>query len=100
LIVVLSELRTSLRTAAARLSAVPAAAVVMAAIAFVGRLALIRLGVDVEERAVLTILLALFAYAIALWLLAPDIVRRAITIGRSLIARAPGPRRRVQLAGE
>jgi hypothetical protein len=56
--------------------------------------------VDVEERAVLTILLALFAYAIALWLLAPDIVRRAIAIARGLIARAPGPRRRVQLAGE
>jgi PST family polysaccharide transporter len=100
LIVVLSELRTSFRTAAARLSAVPAAAVVMAGIAFVGRLALIRIGVDVEERAVLTILLALFAYAIALWLLAPDIVRRAIAIARGLIARAPGPRRRVQLAGE
>ena len=55
LIIVLSELRVSLRSVAARLYAVPAATLLMASICFVERLALSRLGVDVEERAALTI---------------------------------------------
>ena len=97
MIIVLSELGTSLRSAAARLYAVPAATLVMAGITFVGRLAMVRLGVGVEERIVLTIVLAVCVYAISLWLLAPDIVRRAIGIGGRLFERASRPRRRVQL---
>ncbi len=97
MIIVLSELGTSLRSAAARIYVVPAATLLMAGISFVGRLAMVRLGVGVEERIALTIVLALCVYAIALWLLAPDIVRRGIGIGRRLIERASGPRRRVQL---
>jgi O-antigen/teichoic acid export membrane protein len=97
MMVVLSELRISLRSVAARLYAVPTATLVMASIAFVARLALSRLGVEMEERAALTIGIAFFAYAISLWLLAPDIVRRAIGIARGLVSRAAGPRRRVLL---
>ncbi|HEY1238119.1 MAG TPA: oligosaccharide flippase family protein, partial [Solirubrobacterales bacterium] len=97
LMIVLSELRIPLRSLLARLYPVAAATLVMASISFIGRLALSRLGVDVEQRAVLTVGLALSVYAIALWLLAPDIVRRAIGIVRGVLARLPGPRRRVQL---
>ena len=97
LLVVLSELRIPLRSLAARLSPVATATLVMAGISFVGRLALSRLGVEMEQRAALTIVLALSTYAIALRVFAPDIVRRAIGIARGLIARLSAPRRRVQL---
>jgi hypothetical protein len=50
-----------------------------------------------EERAALTVGVAFGTYAIALWLLAPDIVKRAIALARGLISRAVGPRRRVAL---
>ncbi len=97
LIIVLSELQISLRSLAARLYAVATATFVTVSICFVERMALTRLDVDMQERAALTIVVALLVYSIALWLLAPDIVRRAIGIGRGLLARVPGPRRRVQL---
>ena len=94
LIIVLSELRISLSSVAARLYGVAAATVMMATICFAERLVLSDLGVGVKERLTLTIGLALLVYAIALWWLAPDIVRRAIGIGRGLVARVRGPRRR------
>jgi hypothetical protein len=97
LILVLSELRISLGSLAARLYGVAAASAMMATICFAERLVLSDLGVGVEERVALTIGLALLVYAIALWWLAPDIVRRAIGIGRGLVARALGPRRRALL---
>ena len=89
MIIVLSELRVPLSTVAARLYGVAAATLVMATVCLVGLQALSALGAGVEERAVLTIGLALLVYAIALWALAPDIVRRAARIGRSMVARAP-----------
>ena len=97
LIILLSELRISLRSVAARLYGVATATLVMATICFLERLALSALGVGVAQRAALTVGLALLVYAAALWWLAPDIVRRAIGIGRGLVARAPGPRRRTLL---
>ena len=75
LIIVLSELRVPLSSVAARLYGVAAATLVMATVCFVGLRALSALGAGVEERAALTIGLALLVYAIALWGLAPDIVR-------------------------
>jgi O-antigen/teichoic acid export membrane protein len=97
MIVVLSELRTSLRSVAAHLYSVPAAALVMTSVAFIARLALSRLGVEMEERAALTIGVAVGTYAIALWLLAPDIVRRALALARGLVSRVSWRRRRVVL---
>ena len=97
MVVVLSELRTSLRSVAGRLYTVPTAVLVMASVTFVARLALSRLGVEMEERAALTIGVAFGTYAIALWLLAPDIVRRAVALARGLVSKALGPRRRVVL---
>ncbi|HEY7266597.1 MAG TPA: oligosaccharide flippase family protein [Solirubrobacterales bacterium] len=97
LMIVLSELRIPLRSLLARLYPVATATLVMVAVSFVGRLALIRLGVDIEQRALATVGLALLVYAVALRALAPDIVRRAIGIVRGLLARLPSPRRRVQL---
>jgi PST family polysaccharide transporter len=97
LTIVLSELRISLRTLLGRISPVATATLLMAGISFVARLSLSRLGVDMEQRAALTIVLALSVYGLALWLLAPDIVRRALGVVRGLLARLPAPRRRVQL---
>ena len=97
LIISLAELRISLGSVLARLSGVAAASLVMAIICFVERQVLSELGAGVEERAALTIGLALPVYAIALWWFAPDIVRRAIAIGRGLAAKTLRPRRRTLL---
>ena len=59
LIIVLSELRISLSSVAARLYGVAAATLVMATICFVERQALSALGAGVEERAALTVGFAL-----------------------------------------
>jgi O-antigen/teichoic acid export membrane protein len=94
LIFVLSELRVSLRTLAARLFGVAAATVVMATTCLVGRSALFALGVDMAGRAALTIGLGLVVYALAVWWLAPDIVRRVLGLGRRLVSRVAASRRR------
>ena len=73
LIFVLSELRVSLATLAARIAGVVAAALVMAATCLLGRLALISLGIGPSARAAVTIALGLLVYALALSWLAPDI---------------------------
>jgi O-antigen/teichoic acid export membrane protein len=98
LIIVLSELRVSLATLAGRLAGVAAAALVMAGACLAGRLAALELGMDMAERAALTIGLGLLVYSVALLLLAPDIARRAIGLGRSLFARFTDARRRMRPA--
>lgn len=90
LILVLSELRVSATTVAARLSGVAAAAIVMAAACLLGRFALSSMGMGLSGRAALTIAFGLLVYALALWWLAPDIGRRAVDFGRRLVARAGG----------
>jgi hypothetical protein len=97
LIIVLSELQISLSSVAARLYGVAAATLIMATTCFAARLVLADLGVDLEERAALTIGLGLLVYPITVWWLAPDIVRRAIGICRGLVAKVLGPRRRALL---
>jgi O-antigen/teichoic acid export membrane protein len=85
LIFVLSELRVSLATLAARIAGVAAAALVMAATCLLGRLALTSLGIGPSGRAAVTITLGLLVYALALSWLAPDIKRRGVELGRRLV---------------
>ena len=85
LIFVLSELRVSFATLAARIAGVAAAALVMAATCLLGRLALISLGIGPSGRAAVTIALGLLVYALALSWLAPDIKRRGVELGRRLV---------------
>jgi len=88
LIIVLSELRVSLATVAARLLGVVGATLVMAIACVLGRATLSSLGVGIAGRAALTIMLGLLVYAVALWQLAPDIGRRALSLGRQALAKA------------
>ena len=92
LIFVLSELRVSLATLAARVAGVVAAALLMAAACLLGRLALTSLGMGPSGRAAVTIALGLLVYALALSWLAPDIKRRGVDLGRRLV-RSVGARR-------
>jgi O-antigen/teichoic acid export membrane protein len=94
LIIVLSELRVSLRTVAAQLSGVAAATLVMTTACLLGRQALFMLGVGMAGRAALTIALGVVVYAVALRWFAPDITRRAIVLFRRLLAKVIGARRR------
>ena len=96
-IIVLGELRISLRSVFARLYGVAAATLVMAIVCLVEREVLSALGVGAAERAALTVVSALLVYSTALWWLAPDVVGRAIAIGRRLAAKAVRPRRRTLL---
>ena len=90
LIIVLSELRVSLATLAARLFGVVVATAVMAAACLIGRAALVELGIGAAGRAASTIALGLLTYGVTLWLVAPDIRRRALSLGRGALARARG----------
>ncbi len=93
LIIVLSELRVSLKTVAARLSGVAAATVLMVTACLLGRGALSALGVGMAGRTALTIALGLLVYAVALWWLAPDISRRVVALSRRRLRRAIDARR-------
>jgi polysaccharide transporter, PST family len=99
LIIVLSELRVSPLTLGKRLFAVVAATAVMAAACLAARAGLLALGVGMAGRAALTIVVGAVVYGVALWILAPDIGRRATTLGRRAIAKArDGRRRRAEYA--
>lgn len=98
LIVVLLELRVSPRTLAARVLGVAGATLVMAVACLLGRAALLELGVGMAGRATLTIALGLAVYAVALRLLAPDVARRAVALGRRGLAKLLDARRRRAVA--
>jgi O-antigen/teichoic acid export membrane protein len=97
LIITLNELRLSLRSVAARLYGVAGATLVMAIFCLVEREVLSAWGVGLHGRAALTVASALLVYATALWWLAPDVIRRAIALGRRLAAKAVRPGRRTLL---
>lgn len=95
LIMLLSELRVSPRTVAARLMRVVAAASVMALACVLARAGLSAFGVGMAGRAVLTIGVGLLVYASAIWRLAPDIRDRALGLVRRLPAKFKSARRSV-----
>jgi O-antigen/teichoic acid export membrane protein len=94
LIIVLSELRVSPATLGRCLLGVVAATLAMASACLIGRAALLALGVGMTSRAALTITLGAVVYAAALWLFAPDILRRAAGLWIRARARALDRRRR------
>jgi O-antigen/teichoic acid export membrane protein len=91
--VVLSELRVRPAALASRLVAPTVATLVMAVACLLTRAGLSALGLGMASRAAATIALGSLVYVIALWLLAPDICRRAIGLGRQALARALAARR-------
>jgi PST family polysaccharide transporter len=91
--VVLSELRVRPAALASRLVAPTVATLVMAVACLLTRAGLSALGLGMASRAASTIVLGSLVYVIALWLLAPDICRRAIGLGRQALARALEARR-------
>lgn len=93
LILVLSELRVSPTTLAARFFGVAAATLVMGTACLLGRLGLSTLEVGMAERAALTIALGLLVYVVALWWLAPDICRRVVGLARGLLGKLINARR-------
>jgi PST family polysaccharide transporter len=91
--VVLSELRVRPAALASRLVGPAIATLVMAIACLLARAGLLALGLGMASRAALTIALGSLVYLIALWLLAPDIGRRAAGLGRQALGRAAGMRR-------
>jgi O-antigen/teichoic acid export membrane protein len=87
LVFVLLELRIRLRTVVARLWGVATAALLMAMACLGARLGLSALGLDMASRVVLTIALGLLVYPAALWLLAPEIHRRGVTLVKPIVDR-------------
>jgi PST family polysaccharide transporter len=94
LIIVLSELHVSPATLAARLAGVAAATVVMACGCLLYREALSQLGAGMAPRLAATVAAGALIYAVALWLFAPDIWRRALLLARGALGKLPGPGRR------
>jgi O-antigen/teichoic acid export membrane protein len=93
LIIVLSHMRLSLRTVAARLVGIAAASLGMAAACVLGRSALEAAGVGSAGRAMLTIGLGIAVYLAALWWLAPQISRRVVELGRRRLTSVINGRR-------
>jgi O-antigen/teichoic acid export membrane protein len=94
LVIVLSHMRLSLRTVAARLMGIAAASLVMAAACLLGRSVLEAIGVGMTGRVAPTIGLGMAVYATALWWLAPQISRRAVELGRRRMTNVINARRR------
>jgi O-antigen/teichoic acid export membrane protein len=99
-VLVLGQMRVSLRTVAARLAGIAVAAFVMAAACVAGRSALEAAGVPMAARALLTIALGAVVYAPALWWLAPHVSRRVFAIGRRRVTNLLAARRRPVLQPE
>jgi O-antigen/teichoic acid export membrane protein len=99
LILVLTELRVSPTTLAARLFGVAAATLLMGTACLLARTELSTLEVGMAKRAALTIVVGLLVYTAALRWLAPDICRRALAEGRRLLGKVAGARRREALQG-
>ena len=94
LTVVLAELKVAPATLAGRLAGVATATLVMAIACLGGRAALSALGMGMAGRAFVTITLGAVVYAAALWVLAPEIGRRAMSLARRGVATAVVVRRR------
>jgi PST family polysaccharide transporter len=97
LVIVLSHMRLSPRTLAARLVGITAASLVMAAACLLGRSVLDAIGVGMIGRVAATIGLGATVYVIALWWLAPQISRRVVELGRSRLTNLINARRRPAL---
>ena len=94
LAVVLAELRVAPATLAGRLAGVATATLVMAIACLGGRAAFSAVGMGMAARASLTITLGALVYAVALWVVAPDIGRRAMSLARQGVGTAVSYRRR------
>jgi PST family polysaccharide transporter len=94
-VIVLRQMRLSLRTLAARVSGVVLAAVLMALACALGRAALVEAGVDMTVRAAATILLGIVIYLPAMWWLAPGVTRSVYAAGRNRVTKLAVRRRAV-----
>jgi hypothetical protein len=94
LIIVLSELRVSPATLAARLLGVAGATLLMVTACLLCRTALSELQIGMAGRAAVTIAVGAPVYATALWLLAPDVARRAASLFHGAVSKAIDTRRR------
>jgi O-antigen/teichoic acid export membrane protein len=94
LTVVLSELGVAPRRLARRLLGVATATLVMAIGCVVARAGSAALGMGIGGRASATIVIGACVYTVALWVLAPDIGRRAMSVARRALATAVAFRRR------
>jgi hypothetical protein len=93
LVIVLSHMRLSLRTVAARLVGIAVASLVMGGACLLGRSVLEAIGVGMAGRLVPTIGLGMAVYVIALWWLAPQISRRVVAVGRRRLTSVINARR-------
>lgn len=93
-VIVLRQMRMSARTVARRLIGVVAATAVMGAACLLALWAVDTTHVGAAGRALWVIAVGVAAYVPALWLLAPQVGRQALVLGRSVLARLPGARRR------
>lgn len=92
-ILVVSQMRVSPRTIAARVGGVAAASAVMAGASLLGRAALETAGVGLAGRAALTVALGMAFYVPALWWLAPHVSRRVFEIAQGRLAKLLNARR-------
>jgi len=67
---------------------------VMACGCLLYREALSQLGAGMAPRLAATVAAGALIYAVALWLFAPDIWRRALLLARGALGKLPGPGRR------